>query len=81
LSSSLRSKEHTVLRELLATIRTEANLTQKQLGDALGVAQTFVSKAEVGERRIDLPTAIRWARACHVPPRSFLNRLGVALEK
>ncbi len=81
LPSSLRTKEHTVLRTLLADIRNEADLTQTELAAALGVAQTFISKAEVGERRIDLPTALRWAKACRVPMRAFLNRLAVALEK
>jgi len=81
LASSLRSREHTVLRKLLKEIRIQADLSQRQLGVALGVEQTFVSKAELGERKIDLPTALMWAKACHVPARPFLNRLAVALEK
>jgi len=68
-----------VLRKLLAEIR--GDLTQQQLADKLGVAQTFISKAELGERKVDLSTALRWAKACGVPMRAFLRRLGEALEK
>ncbi len=44
-------------RELLALIRSEregAGLTQLQLAERLGRPQSWVSKIEVGERRLDL---------------------------
>lgn len=40
------------LRKLKAA-RQEADLTQAQVAQALGKAQSFISKLETGERRLD----------------------------
>ncbi|HEX7368839.1 MAG TPA: helix-turn-helix transcriptional regulator [Rhodanobacteraceae bacterium] len=42
------------LAALLREIRVEAKLTQSQLADALGQSQSYVSKYETGEQRLDL---------------------------
>jgi transcriptional regulator with XRE-family HTH domain len=42
------------LTELLRTLREEAGLRQVDLAAALDVSQSFVSKYESGERRLDL---------------------------
>lgn len=39
--------------EKLRSARLEAGLTQVQVAERLGAPQTFVSKVETGERRID----------------------------
>ena len=41
-------------RSLLKQIRLETGLTQADLADRLGQPQSFVSKFESGERRIDV---------------------------
>lgn len=41
-------------RLFMAERREEANLTQKQLGERLGVSDVTVSRWETGERRPDL---------------------------
>ncbi len=42
------------LRELLKELRkNEANLTQVELSQALGKPQSYVSKYETGERKLD----------------------------
>ena len=46
------SRSH--LAALLREIRVEAKLTQSQLADALGQSQSYVSKYETGEQRLDL---------------------------
>lgn len=51
---SLRSPGHAQLLKLLITARDIAGLTQQQLADRLGKPQSFISKYEVGERRIDV---------------------------
>lgn len=43
-----------VFLRLLRRIRLDANLTQKQLADLLGITQARVSKYEQGERRLDM---------------------------
>ena len=42
------------LRGLLRRIRTDAGFTQAELAERLGVPQSFVSKYESGERRLDI---------------------------
>ena len=51
---SLRSPAHVRLLELLVAARVKAGLTQQQLADRLGKPQSFISKYEGGERRIDV---------------------------
>jgi transcriptional regulator with XRE-family HTH domain len=42
------------LGSLLKEIRLEAKLTQEQVADRLGQSQSYVSKYESGEQRLDL---------------------------
>jgi transcriptional regulator with XRE-family HTH domain len=60
---SLRSPEHLRLMELLVTARKRARLTQEQLAERLDRPQSFVSKYEGGERRLDLVEFMTIARA------------------
>ena len=51
---SQRSPAHARLLELLVAAREKAGLTQQQLADRLGKPQSFISKYEGGERRIEI---------------------------
>lgn len=44
-------------------IRTKRNLTQGQLADKIGQTQANVSRYENGERKLDLETAAKIAKA------------------
>lgn len=50
---SVHTDKYTRFRELLIAIRTNLSLTQTQLAEKLGKPQSFVSKYESGERRLD----------------------------
>ncbi|MBF0383274.1 MAG: helix-turn-helix transcriptional regulator [Magnetococcales bacterium] len=54
MKKSIHSNEHEQLRILLKSVRENANLTQTQLSEKLNKPQSFVSKYESGERRLDL---------------------------
>lgn len=43
------------LGQLLKSMREEQGLLQREIAERLGTPQSFVSKYESGERRIDLP--------------------------
>lgn len=53
--SKHRTREQRHLQWLLRSIRQEAKLTQAELADHLGKPQSYVSKYESGERRLDIP--------------------------
>ncbi len=53
-SKSIFTTEYAVFRDLLRELRTEKGLTQVQLSETLGMPQSFVSKYETGERRLDV---------------------------
>jgi len=47
-------KYYLIVTELLYRLRINAGLTQQQLAVILNTPQSYVSKIETGERRIDL---------------------------
>ncbi len=60
---SIVSAEYQRLCALLRQMRGEAGLTQVQMAERLGVPQSFVSKYESGERRLDVIELGHVARA------------------
>lgn len=54
MDKSIYTPDHQRLCLKLRRLRSERGLTQGELASALGVNQTFVSKYERGERRLDL---------------------------
>lgn len=57
----------------LREARKHARLTQKEAADQLGKPQSFVSKCESGERRVDFVELIVFARLYGVPDLSFFT--------
>ena len=57
----------------------KAGLTQEELADKLGREHNFVSRCELGERRVDLIEWLSLCRTCGVRPEDFLAELLSAL--
>lgn len=57
----IHGREQTIFRALLRQARQEAGLRQADLAMRLGVPQSYVSKYETGERRLD---ALELRRVC-----------------
>jgi transcriptional regulator with XRE-family HTH domain len=68
------------LRTLLRQVRTEAGLTQTDVARRLGQPQSFVSKYESGERRLDVLELREVCQAIGVPLSEFTRRLEQALR-
>ncbi len=69
-----RRKNRKALLTLLREVRTEAGLTQVEMSRALGVPQSFVSKYESGERRLDLLELQQVCQAFGVSLETFVKR-------
>ena len=54
MKSSIYSKDHKELVEKLRKARREAQLDQKQTAKLLGTTQSYVSKLESGQRRVNV---------------------------
>nr|WP_208407413.1 helix-turn-helix transcriptional regulator [Amycolatopsis granulosa] len=56
-------------------LRKEAGLTQVQVAERLGVPQSFVSKYETGERRLDVIELIKVCRTLGIAPIEVISQL------
>jgi len=60
---------------LLKKLREDAGLTQRAMGDLLGVPQSWVYKCESSIRRVDVAEFAEWAEACGVLPDEAMRML------
>jgi transcriptional regulator with XRE-family HTH domain len=78
---NLLSRQRKVLLSLLKQARTNAGLTQSDLAKLLNQPQSFVSKYESGERRIDILELRGICSALNFPIISFLKKLEIELDE
>ena len=65
------SQADVAFRELIKELRLTKGLTQAQLADRLRMPQSYVSKYETGERRLDFPETAIVCKAIGVPLKQF----------
>ncbi|WP_035799584.1 helix-turn-helix domain-containing protein [Crocosphaera chwakensis] len=63
------------LRSLLINARQSANLTQTELSKRLNKPQSYVSKYERGERRLDVIEFLEVCNALNIDPVILLKKL------
>ena len=80
MQKSIHSREYSVFRELLREARERVGLTQEELAARLGESQSFVSKCERGERRLDLVETWRFCQAMGISFPGLSARLDRALR-
>jgi transcriptional regulator with XRE-family HTH domain len=78
---SLFSAPYGEMLRLLVRARKEAGLRQVELAERLGKPQSFVSKIERGERRLDVVELIVVARAIGLDEIQFLRGVVAAVPK
>ena len=66
----IHTPEYTRMRERLKEARKAAGMTQEKVAEELGRPQSFVSKVETGERRID-PTELKTFAKLYGKPLTF----------
>lgn len=63
MDKKLYTRQQQILLELLRELRQGANLRQQDVADLIKEPQSFVSKYEIGERRLDI---LELREICHV---------------
>ena len=69
-----RTRQHRALQKVLRSLRSEKGLTQAELANRLRKPQSYVSKIESGERKLDLPELDAVCRALTVSLETFVRR-------
>ncbi|MBN8224686.1 MAG: helix-turn-helix transcriptional regulator [Xanthomonadales bacterium] len=73
MGQSTHNADYQLLLTVLRTVRQRQRVTQIELAERLGNTQTFVSKCERGERRIDVVELVEFAEALRVNPVDILT--------
>ena len=79
MEKSIYTREYDAFLRLLRQAREEAGLTQVELAAALGKSQSFVSKVERGETRLDIVQLRTVLTALEVTLPKFAQRLEKAI--
>ena len=74
-TKSLFSEKYDRFRQLLIAARKEAGLTQTEVAEKLSRPQSYISKSERGERRLDVVEFFDVAQAIGLDPYAFLHTL------
>jgi len=80
MEKSIHSTEYTVFLRVLRDTRRRAGLTQIQVAKKIRETQTFVSKCERGERRLDVVELRTLCFALGMTLREFVGKLEKALN-
>lgn len=72
--SSLDPDLYRRIIKLLVAARKDACVTQVQLGQRIGQRQTFVSKFELGERRLDVAEFVMVCQAIGIEPQATITK-------
>lgn len=78
---SLHTPTYKVFRQVLADTRARLGMTQIELAMRLGKPQSFVSKFEKGERRLDVLEFISICDALGVEPTTLFKTVVGALSE
>lgn len=75
MAASVHTQAHKAIVKAFIEARTDAGILQADLAKRIGRDQSFVSRIETGQRRLDILEAFVIARAMGYDPAEFLKRL------
>jgi transcriptional regulator with XRE-family HTH domain len=81
MEKSIHSAGYAVFLKTLKEARERAGLTQVEVAQRLGETQTFVSKCERGERRIDVMELRMFCQAFGISLKQFVGALEKAIGR
>jgi transcriptional regulator with XRE-family HTH domain len=75
MTASIHTKRYRFLRDFLTEARKSQGLSQESLAEKLGRVQTFVSKYERGERRLDVVELLDVTEALQLDTSELIRQL------
>lgn len=72
---STSSEAYERFRKMLLEARQKSGLSQQEVADRLGRPQTYVSKCELGTRRMDVVEFLEMAQVIGFDPIVFIRKL------
>ena len=69
------SKQGKLIQDAITSVREEAGLSQRGLCRILGKEHTFISKCELGERRVDIAEFYWICKSCGANPEEEIKKL------
>lgn len=75
MTKSVHTRNYRLFLELLIKARRDAGVTQEQLAKRLNRPQSFVSKCENGERRLDVIELLQILHSIGIEPIGFINKI------
>lgn len=73
MKKSIYSKEHKILVDRLINARINSNLNQITIARLLGKSQSYISKIESGQRRIDIVQLKKFSEIYKKPIEFFIK--------
>jgi len=81
MEKSIFTREYKLFLKLLKSERISRNISQLELGKLIGQTQSFISKCERGERRLDLVEVQRICDVLNISFSSFAKKYEESLKK
>jgi transcriptional regulator with XRE-family HTH domain len=68
MKKTIHTRQSKIIQDALKQIREKAGLSQRELSRRLAREHTFISKCELGERRVDIAEFYWICKACNASP-------------
>lgn len=81
MTNNLWDKKHQAFQDTVKNIRITSKKTQQELAEILGKPQSYVSKYESGERKLEYLEVREICHACNTSIQKFENQLSKLIEK